>query len=609
MCGIVGYINFNVTLQDKRKISSELYHRGPDAARWYENKISNVQFLHRRLSIIDPTAQSNQPFTSRCKRYILLLNGEIYNFQELASKYKLTLATSSDTEVVVELFARRGVEMIAELNGMFAMTIWDTQEEALYLFRDRIGIKPLYYFHEEEKFAFASELKSFALIPKTVSNEAICHYLHVGFIPQPLTIYQNVYKFPSGHYGVFKKGKLKITQYWNVNEKINPKAITHEKDAVSELKNLLLSSIEYRLISDVPLGTFLSGGIDSSTVSAIAQSISNQPINTFSIGFKEKENDESIYSKQIAKYIGSNHHEFILTEDEAIEIIDRLPTMYDEPFADASAIPTFLVSQKTREFVTVALSGDGGDELFMGYGTYDWANRLNNPFIKLGKKGIAYILSRSSKQRNRRAASKFLYPKNYLLSHILSQEMQFFSQKEIQSLVHTNDNTWVPLMTEKIEAERQLSPAEKQAIFDMHYYLKDDLLVKVDRASMANSLEVRVPLLDHRIIEFAMNVGENLKKKQNVRKHLLRQVLFDLIPRSYFDRPKQGFSIPLATWMRGKIKADVDKHLSKSYFEKSGCLNAPNAIAAYNRFKQGEDFFATRIWAIYQLQKWFDSGN
>ncbi len=605
MCGIVGFYSKDnqYTNEHLLAMNDVIAHRGPDASGYFNDK--HCYLGHRRLSIIDTSESANQPFYSHCNRYVMVYNGEVYNFKELAAKYKIVAKTSSDTEIVLTLFTKLGVSFVSVLNGMFSITIYDTTEKQLFLFRDRVGIKPLFYYQSEGLFAFASELKSLKkLLNKklSINKTAVSDFLYLGYIPEPNTIYEEIKKFPSGSYAIVKGGALEIKKYWDNAEKIDAQIISDEHNAKHTLKELLVSSVEYRMISDVPLGTFLSGGTDSSLVTAIAQSISNKPVKTFSIGFKEAKFNEAVHAKTVAKHLNTEHHEFILSEKEAIEQVDKLLNIYDEPFADSSTIPTLLVSEMAKKEVTVTLSGDGGDELFMGYGMYNWANRLSNPLIQTFRKPISYLLSKGD-NRKQRAAKVFDYKSNTRLkSHIFSQEQYFFSEKEISKLLI--QDSAISIEENYPNLERKLSPREMQAFFDFNTYLKDDLLVKVDRASMFHSLETRVPLLDHRIVEFALNLDESLKIKGDVQKYLLKEVLYDYIPKNIMDRPKWGFGIPLVTWLSKDLKYLIDNYLSKQIVEKYGTVRFENVDAIVKQFINGKTFLFNRIWVLVLLHKW-----
>jgi len=538
----------------------------------------------------------------------MIYNGEVYNFKEIEKElrstiYDLRLKTSSDSEVILEAFALCGPEFVNRLNGMFAIVIYDKEEKIFYFFRDRIGIKPLYYFWDGQNFAFASELKSLlksAFINKNISINpvAINEYLHLGYIPEPHSIYNNIFKFPAGSFGKLNSKGFEIRRYWNIDDKISDKIITDENEAKEILKDLLISSIKYRLISDVPFGTFLSGGIDSSLVTAVAQSVSSEPVNTFTIGFKETTHDESPYAKAIADYLGTNHHEYILTEKDALDLIPELSGIYDEPFADSSAIPTLLVSKMARQSVTMTLSGDGGDELFMGYGAYHWAERFDNPFIHAFRSPIRKILSLLSNRYKRAALLFEKVPQDQLCSHIFSQEQYLFSRSEIKKILKPEFYHEFQL-DEKPVLERKLTPSEEQSLFDLKYYLKDDLLVKVDRASMHYSLETRVPLLDYRIVEFAYNLHPLLRNRNGVSKYLLKKVLYDFVPAKYFDRPKWGFAVPLERWMKsGKMNHEVENSGAEIFFNTAEIEHLHKEF-----FIKRKDYLYNRVWELKMLKQ------
>ncbi|MGD0711605.1 MAG: asparagine synthase (glutamine-hydrolyzing), partial [Bacteroidales bacterium] len=403
MCGICGYYSTNnkFSEEDLIKMSSAIAHRGPDAEGFFHSEIAGLG--HRRLSIIDLSVSANQPMHSHNNRYVMVFNGEVYNFKEIENDLRKTihdlrLKTSSDSEVILEAFALWGPEFVNRLNGMFAIAIYDKEEKTFYFFRDRIGIKPLYYYRDGQNFAFASELKALKKIGFVNNNIsvnylAINEYLHLGYIPEPHSIYDKIYKFPSGSWAKLNSKGFEIKKYWNIDDKISDKLITDENEAKEKLKELLISSVKYRMISDVPFGTFLSGGIDSSLVTAIAQSLSTEPVKTFNIRFEDSKYDESPFARAVSEYLGTSHHEYTVTEKDGIELIPELMNIYDEPFADSSAIPTLLVSKMAKQHVSMTLSGDGGDELFMGYGAYNWAERLNKPFIKNFRAPIKGTLS------------------------------------------------------------------------------------------------------------------------------------------------------------------------------------------------------------------------
>ncbi|OFY85162.1 MAG: asparagine synthase (glutamine-hydrolyzing) [Bacteroidetes bacterium RIFCSPLOWO2_12_FULL_35_15] len=623
MCGISGFYSFNniFSEQELHEMTNAIAHRGSDAFGYYTDK--TVGMGHRRLSIIDLSTNANQPMHSANGRYVMVYNGEVYNYQEIASELKqkstIDFKTSSDSEVILEAYVQLGSAAIEKFNGMFAIAIYDKEKKELFVCRDRIGIKPLYYFWDGENFAFASELKALtklSAIPLEINNNAIYHFLHLGFVPAPQSIYKSINKLEAGTWLKISNKNSESHKYWTINKQITDETISNKKEALTKLSDLILSSVQYQIRSDVPFGVFLSGGIDSSLVTASAVNLSGVKVNTFSIGFEENKYNESIYAKAVANYLGTNHHEFIVTYKDAIDLIDTVFDTYSEPFADPSCIPTMLVSKLAKQHVTVTLSGEGGDELFLGYGAYQWAKRLNHPLIKAFRNPIAKLLSNSNSKFERHA-NYFRYPnENLKYSHIHSQEQYYFSLSELESLF-TNEfsETKNNLNTERLNnfwieinhLGRNLTAMEKQAIFDLNFYLQDDLLTKVDRASMHFSLETRVPYLDHRIIEFALNLSPELKYKNGTTKYLLKEILFQYVPKKFFDRPKQGFAIPLQKWLKNELRFLIEENLSKEVIEKFGYVNFASVEKLKKEFLNGKDYYYNRIWILIVLHKWLQA--
>lgn len=611
MCGIAGLFMPKKSLNKDwiKKMTDAEAHRGPDADGHFISKDKKVALGHRRLSIVDLSNAANQPMYSQCERYVMVFNGEVYNHKELAQKHNIKTKTTSDSEVILELFALLGKDFVQELNGMFAIAIYDLKEEKLWLFRDRVGIKPIYFYWEKECFMFASELKAIKVLqddfPLTKSKKAIFSFLRLGYIPEPLSIYNEVRKFPAGSILSIDEYGYKIEEYWNLKNAVSKEKITDEAAAKKELKSLIESSVNYRLMADVPFGTFLSGGIDSSVVTAVAQKVYEKPINTFSIGFKESKYNEAVFAKKIANHLGTNHHEFMVSYNEAIEHFDQIIKAYDEPFADSSAIPTMLVSKLARQHVTMTLSGDGGDEQFFGYGMYTWAKRLDNPLVKAFGKPLRYGFSKSN-NRHKRASDMFGHNDTKTLpSHIFSIEQAFFTDQDLAKALKTTAFCSLDL-NETLGTELGLNAQENQAFFDINHYLKDDLLVKVDRASMQYSLETRVPLLDHRMLEFSVNLAPELKIKNGETKYLLKQVLYDYVPATFFDRPKWGFSIPIRYWLQNELKFLPEKYLSRAVLEKHDIFNVEEIKKIEARYFAGEDFLFNKIWAVIMLNQWLE---
>ncbi|MGN6164542.1 MAG: asparagine synthase (glutamine-hydrolyzing) [Flavisolibacter sp.] len=621
MCGISGFFSAKNKLgkEDLLQMTSCLKHRGPDAGGLFISEDEHTGLGHRRLSILDLSDAANQPMYSSCGRYVIVFNGEVYNFREIAAFLKqqnpsLQLNTTSDTEVVLQAFIQNGSSVFSELNGMFAFAIYDKEQRKLTLCRDHIGIKPLFYYWDGESFVFASELKALANLKqlgKDVNEQAISQFLHLGYIPEPLTIYRNVYKFPSGHFLEIGPHdvSLQIRPFWKVEDKIQSDALKDEGQAKDKLKKLLFDAVEKQLVSDVPIGTFLSGGIDSSVVTAIASKVSPGKVKTFNIGFEESLFDESGYAASVAKHLNTDHYTSKVKEKDILELVPELLNVYDEPFADSSAFPTMLVSKLARQHVTVVLSGDGGDELFLGYGMYTWAKRLHNPLVRLFRKPVKSGLSLMNERYKRVAGVLDYSGQTHLKSHIFSQEQKFFSESELARLLCIEEKPDYSGLNKILDAGRSLNAYEQQSFWDLTHYLKDDLLVKVDRASMKYSLESRVPLLDFRLIEFALNLDTGLKNRQGVSKYLLKEILYELVPRAIFDRPKRGFAIPLHKWLRGDLKFLMDKYTNREIIETYAIVNYQQVASLKKRYLSGENYLYNRLWAIILLHWWLEEKN
>ncbi len=608
MCGITGTFSQGAEQPEViENMTDAVAHRGPDAKGYFHG--NHVALGHRRLSIIDLDPRSNQPFFSRDSRYVVVYNGEIYNFKKIAKELidsGVSLRTTSDTEVLIEAFGLWGAGFVHKLQGMFAFAIYDKREDRLFLYRDRVGKKPLYYFSSDKIFVFSSEIKSLLKHPSVAANSKINKttigtFLQLGYIPQPQTFYEGINKFPAGHYGIISRDcQLTLLPYWNIAHYLKTSRKITESTAFEQLKNLVDEAVTSRLVADVPVGIFLSGGIDSSLVTAVASKSTR--IKTFSIGFRESKFDESIHAEKIARHLGAEHHRYMLNESEAVEMVDKYLDHFDEPFADTSAIPTMLVSKCARKEVTVALTGDGGDELFLGYGSYTWAKRLANPAWSAFSPIVEDLMNKIPSGRWKRAAQMFeRVPPKKMRQHIFSQEQYFFSDTEVKNLLQ-NPELNVPLDDGDSSCLPILSEAERQSLFDFQFYLKDDLLVKVDRASMYYGLECRCPLLDHHLVEFAYNLPESLRKNGSTTKYLLKKVLFELVPETYFERPKRGFSIPLAQWMKNELSYLMD-FLSEESLEKTAIFKTSNVHDLVHRFQQGEEYLYNRLWVVIIIQR------
>lgn len=609
MCGIAGFFSPHHSYSPEmiQRMTACVAHRGPDAEGFFSDE--TVSFGHRRLSIIDLNATANQPMVSADGKWVLMFNGEVFNFRELAESLKIPLQTHSDTEVILEQFAAMGIEAVNKFNGMFAIALYHKTEKILYLVRDRIGVKPLFYYQSGGESFFASEIKSLTIVDEikkqlTINRQAVSLFLQLGYIPEPFTIWNEIKKFPAGFYAKITEHEFTFQCYWKAEEKISSQVFSDPASATNQLRELLESSVRYRMISDVPFGIFLSGGIDSSLIAAIARQQSSSPVKTFTIGFREQQFDEAGHASKIAAQLKTDHHEILLRHEDALELCEPALDAFDEPFADSSAIPTMLISRHARCDVKMVLSGDGGDELFHGYGMYRWAERLHNPFVKALRSPIASSLSILS-NRHKRAAELFRFKKDQnLQQHIFSQEQYFFSENETKQLLVANFiNGTIP---ERPSMLRNLIASEKQALYDLQNYLKDDLLVKVDRATMHSGLECRTPFLDYRIVEFALNVTPSLKMKNGELKILPRLLLGEYLPNHLFDRPKQGFALPLKQWLQKELRHLIVHFLSEEIIHRHGIVRYEEVNRLKQRFSGGLDYLYNRLWNLIVLHRWLE---
>jgi asparagine synthase (glutamine-hydrolysing) len=612
MCGITGYISAGWSQTHLERMTCKLAHRGPDAHGYYTDRDEGLGLGHRRLSIIDLSEAANQPFYSHDRRYIMVFNGEVFNYQEVAAKYRIQQRTHSDSEVILEAFALKGMEAVQDFNGMFSLAIWDTQQKELFLIRDRFGVKPLLYYWDKKNFAFASELKALLElgIVKELNQRSLQDYFFLEYIPGNESIIRNVFKLPNGHYLKISAGSTpEIRQYYSIFDKLNTslKGISEEK-ALDEFEALLSSSVKLRQISDVPIGAFLSGGTDSSLICALFQKQNTHPINTFTIGFDVKEYDETKYAERVAGHLKTAHRQFHLTDRDSIGIVDRLSDYYDEPFAAPSCIPSYLVCNKARSLVTVALSGDGGDELFMGYGYYGLYKRLKNfyrnfpPFARNATAGMMTLLN----QRYQRASRLLGFSNTEdLFVNVWSQEQYMFTQKEIGELLG------VPYKNETVTAdwkkisELDLEDEEKISLFDINNYLTNNLLYKMDSASMANSLEVRTPYLDYRLVEFSVNLPLQFKINNGTQKYLMKKLLERYIPQDLVYRTKWGFPAPVGDWLYKDLRYMIDKWLSREMILNAGILDDLFVRKVLKEFLAGKKYHHKRVWSMIIFQMWY----
>jgi asparagine synthase (glutamine-hydrolysing) len=591
MCGICGKINLNNEPIDKallRKMTSCLSHRGPDDEGLYIK--GNVGLGHRRLSVIDLSQFAHQPMSNEDGTIWIVYNGEIYNFPALREdliKRGHVFRSRSDTETIIHLYEEHGTGCLKYLRGMFAFAIWNDKDKSLFLARDRIGKKPLYYMHSKDSFAFASEIKSILWddnFQRKPDYTAIHHYLTYQYVPSPWTAFEGIKKLPAAHYLVLKNGNIEVKRYWKLS--YLPKHTIKEKDLKAEIIERLKEAVRIRLISDVPLGAFLSGGIDSSTVVALMSGIMKEPVKTFSIGFKEEKYNELGYARMIAEKFRTDHTEFIV-EPKAVEILDKLVWHYNEPFADSSAIPTYYVSKLAREHVTVILNGDGGDENFAGYGRYK-ANQVSgfmHSFVPLPLARLVYPLVRLI-PHGKDPDNFFWRLKRFLQEYTNTPELRNAQwlchfTTEMKEDIYTDDflcrfantDSFELILNRCGEAEAD-SFLDRVLYADVMMYLPDDLLVKVDVASMANSLEARSPFLDHEFMEFAAGIPAEMKLKGLTTKYILKEALRNILPDEVLFREKMGFGVPIDYWFRNELKGMVydtllsEKAVSRGYFKK-----------------------------------------
>ena len=620
MCGIAGYFSPTgyFTREDLEVANRVMLHRGPDACDIFTE--GPVGLAHRRLSIIDLSESANQPMISASGKSCVVYNGEVYNFKEIEKELRILRQgnyqpkTKGDTELILEATESRGPEAVKDFNGMFCYAWYQREEKKLHLFRDRLGVKPLYYSWDGNNLFFASELKVFKAlrhkIKLEIDSSSVTSYFHCGFVGGSKSIYNKVMKLLPGHHMEISAGKIQTQPYWKIENAIGSKTFEDEKHIGHELQQLLESSVHYRMISDVPFGTFLSGGIDSSLVTAIASKNTGQKkLNTFSIGFEEASINESVYAAEIAAYLGTNHHAFTVTEKDALEMVPLLSGIYDEPYADSSAIPTLLVSRLAKNHVTMVLSGDGGDELFHGYGAHLWANKLHQPWLKFSKSFLSKLLELGD-SRKKRIARMFETPLNgNIHDHIFSQEQYLFSNRELKDVLQQCSFPPVPPIFEG-KAKRDFNMAELQSIHDLQHYLPDDLLVKVDRASMHFSLEAREPLLDYRLVEFALNLPPGLKIKDGIQKYILKEQLYKYIPQQLFQRKKQGFSIPLNKWLKKELRPLLDQYTDENLLAQTGWINPKKVSELKQRYLSGkEDYLYNRMWLIICFQQFLEKEN
>ncbi|MDR2410993.1 MAG: asparagine synthase (glutamine-hydrolyzing) [Bacteroidales bacterium] len=623
MCGITGFLDFNrySTESILQAMTDILYHRGPDDSGYYfdKNEIVFTGLGHRRLSILDLSPHGHQPM--RFQHLVITYNGEVYNFKEIRvelEQYNYRFDSYTDTEVILKAYHRWGTAMVHRFNGMFAFAIYDMNTQKLLLFRDRAGIKPLYWYFKDNLFVFASELKSFHQHPcfqKELNNDGLALFLQYGYIPQPHTIFKYCYKLKGGHYLTIdlRNKNITDTKYWDVIDCYQkPKLEISECEAIEETERLLKSSFEYRMVSDVPVGMFLSGGYDSSVVTAILQANRTERLKTFTIGFHEKKYNEAYHAKKIAEYLGTEHTEYYCSPQEALDILPRLPEIWDEPFGDPSAIPTILVSRLARKQVTVSLSADGGDEAFGGYDKYISIYRKKRILEKLPKctydlfrtllkSPITHLMAGTlgmfnATDRLKRWSSMIGYDE----CGILTIDASKFTTSELQHIMRVVYKT-VPV---DFNDRPGVSWLDNLLAIDYKTYQIDDILTKVDRATMSVSLEGREPLLDYRIIEYIARLDQTLKIRNGEKKYLLKKLAYKYIPQALLERPKMGFGVPISEWFKDELRNYLLYYLDKDRLKKENIFNEDSVVALRNHYLDGKRISVIGLWYILIFQMW-----
>jgi asparagine synthase (glutamine-hydrolysing) len=631
MCGIAGLVDYKKTSTREilENMTRSLAHRGPDGEGYYwsdQNDAAVVGLGHRRLSIIDLSNHAAQPM--HYKNLHITFNGEIYNYQEIKNeliKSGHSFSTGSDTEVILHAFEEWGSSMIHRFIGMFAFVIYNSQEQQIFAFRDRVGVKPFYYYYHNDLWIFGSELKAFYVHPafeKKICLDAVASFLQYGNVPAPHSIFQHTAKLLPGHYLTLNipLKELKTHKYWSVYDSYNkPKIDIEIPEAIAETERIFQKAFDFRMVADVPVGVFLSGGYDSTCVTAILQRNRSEKIKTFTIGTTDKKTDEAPFARQIAGHLGTDHTEYYCTNNEAKEIIPTLPYFYDEPFADSSAIPTILVSKLARKKVTVALSADGGDELFAGYTKYQYLinlkqrlSRLPKPFRQMGYAVMNTIPVQSLPvlRSNQAWVNKYKRLNSLLkapsLQNVFSAASQLYTKAELDKLLI---NAYSLRKTGYDSTSLQkifYDDLSYMMAMDYETYLNDDIMQKVDRASMSVSLESREPLLDQHIIEWTAALPLHMKFNSGQTKFLLKEIVHKYVPKEIMERPKSGFTIPVYEWMKNDFKELVHLYFNENYIKQQGLFDKEVTNSLLKGFYNDGKVPVEKMWYLLMFQLWYD---
>lgn len=631
MCGIAGIWSLNQKINKEilLKIGEMISHRGPDDKKFFLNEKFNLGLFHNRLSVIDLSDKAQQPMATEDKNLWIVYNGEVYNFKEIKKELEkegYKFKSNSDTEVVLKSFQEWGINCVERFRGMFAFAIWDEKKEKFYLFRDRFGVKPLYYYFDGKNFIFASELKAIYQFPdfkKELDFRALSFYFQLGYIPAPYTIFKNTFKLEAGHIlEVDKKFNLNKIKYWDpslyfLKEKIKKP----ENEIVKDLEDLLVESFQYRMVADVEVGIFLSGGTDSSLVAAILQKNSLKKIKTFTVGFKEKDYDEAPIAKKISQILGTDHYEYYLSIKDLENVFEKYVEIFDEPFGDSSGLPTYLLAKFAREKVKVVLSGDGGDELFLGYDKYRAVEIIKDltPFLRVIGRRFFETLGPEKTEKLYSAVSKFLpLPKISNLREKTSKLINAFKGKNISEFFQLSNSYWLKEeLKELFEKEvynddlsqfylkNKLDFREQMQLWDIKYYLAEDILAKTDRTTMQVGLEAREPYLDQKILEYLAQISPEIKFKERKSKYLLCQVLYKYLPKELFKRPKTGFRPPIYEWLKNNWQNFSREYLDISKIKKQGIFNVEFIKKMINQYNAGKYINADKLWLLINFQLWY----
>lgn len=628
MCGIAGLVDFNKhsSLSVLKSMTTALHRRGPDDFGYFLDDINEGQvgLGHRRLSILDLSSHGHQPMSY--DNLALVYNGEIYNYREIKKElegYGYKFESSSDTEVVLKAYHKWGDSALSRFNGMFAIAIFNYENRTLTLIRDRAGVKPIYWYYYNGVFLFSSELKSFhehSSFEKQLDYGGLSLYLQYGYIPQPNAIFKNTYKLEAGSIVELNLASREIEHrsYWNIVDfYCKPKIKLDETEALEETERLLKSACEYRMVSDVPVGVFLSGGYDSTTVTSLLQSERQEKIKTFSIGFYEDSFNEAHYAKKVANYIGTDHTEYYCTVKDAMDLIPEIPNIWDEPFSDNSIIPTTLVSKLAKEDVSVALSADGGDEVFGGYDKYTSTIKYHKYFGNIPKNKLIATVLEGVKPRRRgidEYIRNFTGRYNRALSllkendhiGIMKNSQKVFTEVEMFEVLTQPPPHRTTLYDDDKDVVANLDPYDAMMAVDFKTYQSDNILTKVDRATMSVSLEGREPLLDFRLVEFLAQIDSRLKIKDDNKKFLLKKISEKYIPKELMDRPKMGFNTPIANWFSSDLKSYFEYYLDYDKITEQGIFNADLIVEMKDRYYAGQNHYMGKLWVILVFQLWYE---